>query len=70
MLVNNRKDATQLAQLRAGFSQYLNGYLQRIDEAVNPNCPMYYSHPHILEQWMDDQFTLPFVKCQAGNRLS
>ena len=57
MQVSNKKDATLLAQLSAGLSQYLNGYLQRIDEAVNPNCPMYHSHPHTLEQWMDDQFT-------------
>jgi hypothetical protein len=45
-LTLTRKARTTLAQLRSGYSTYLNSYMARIDSSTLDICPHCTSHPH------------------------
>ena len=48
-LSQDRREAPRrstLAQLRLGYSKYLNAYLVRINNEVTPDCPLCTNEPH------------------------
>ena len=48
----NRKDATLLAQLRAGHCRHLKAYENLMDPTTDPTCPLCQQEPQTLEHWL------------------
>ena len=52
-----RKDATLLAQLKAGHCRHLKADCHLMNENVGPNCPKCHEEPQTSEHWMNCQST-------------
>ena len=48
-----RPERTTLAQLRSGYSKYLNTYLARVNGDVPMNCPLCDTAPHTTKHLFD-----------------
>ena len=51
-LVNNRRDACLLAQLRSGHCKQLAHYANRIDDKTSPMCKKCNEEPETVGHWL------------------
>ena len=52
--IKTRRDQTLLAKIRSGHTILFKAYHHRIDESVDPMCPLCNQDEHTLTHWMCD----------------
>ena len=60
--INNRRDQVNLAQLRSGHHTAFKAYKNRLDDKVDPMCPLCKEEPHTAEHWWGCTSTLTLRK--------
>ena len=68
-LVNNRKDACLLAQLRSGHCKLLAHYANRIDEKASPMCNRCNEEPETVGHWLKCPATIIERQQHFGKKM-